>query len=230
MARRLLVPIAIVGGAVALRALMGGRSSQGGGAIAGPAPKKIAGVPFAQGSSAPAWPILTSSPSKYVVSYVDVAGKTHGNAQRDFGSYRDDPDGDRHHVGVDLYGSDGDPVVAAEAGVVVKVRPTFNLGTGVLFLATNTGITLVYGEIEPYSWRDFGIEDGSRVARGQKIARVGCQRHEGNTCTSHMIHFETYRGKVTKNLQWPWSHSSPPAGVLNPTMYLLRAAAAAGAA
>lgn len=228
MKRSPLIPLAIVGGALAIRSLMSGSRSAGGG-LAFPMPKQIAGVPFAKGSGAPTWPVITSSANRFVVSYVDTAGKTHGNSERDFGNYRDDPDGDRHHVGVDVYGNAGDPVVATEAGTVVRVRPTFNLGTGILFLATDSGITIGYGEIEPHSWNDFGIKEGQRVARGQKLARIGCQRHEGNVCTSHMIHFETYAGKVTKNEQWPWSQSKAPAGVLNPTLYLLRAAQAAGA-
>lgn len=224
MDKRALAGLGIVAAALLVTRKSSASSSS---APVGPMPKSVANVPFAAGDPRPAWPVLTSSKSKYVVSYVDVDGKTHGNSQRDFGEQRDDPDGDRRHVGVDVYGNAGDPVVATEDGVVARLRPTFNLGTGILFLQSPRGITIAYGEIAPNSWKDFGITEGMRVRKGQKIARVGCMRHEGNVCTSQMIHFEIYKGQVTKNEKWSYS-GSPPSSVLNPTLYLLRARAAAG--
>lgn len=187
----------------------------------------VAGVPFAGGSPAPAWPVLSKGPDRFSIGYISASGEKHGNQSRRFGAQR--PDG-RRHAGIDVYAKDGDVLVASEPGVVTMVRNTFNLGTGILFLATDSGITLAYGEIDPGSWGEFGVKTGSRVARGQRLARVGCMsRDDSGDCDSHMLHFETYAGKVTKNTSW-YASSGPPAGLLNPTAYLLRARISAGVA
>jgi len=197
--------------------------------LAYPAPKLAFGVPFAVGNQTPAWPIpTTKNPEKFSVSYIDEKGEVHGNYSRRFGAVRKEAGPDRHHVGVDLYGNPGDPLVAMEDGTVVAFYPTFNLGTGVLYLATDSGITLVYGEIDPHSWEKYGIVKGMRVQRGQKLAQVGCMKGTFANCESHMLHLESYQGVVEKNEPW-YDGNAPAPNIRNPTLYLLRAKQAAQA-
>lgn len=189
--------------------------------LAYPEPKLAFGVPFAAGSAMPAWPTVTSNSRKFDVSYVDVSDEVHGNYSRRFGAVRKEAGTDRHHVGVDLYANAKDVVVATEAGTVVKYYNTYNLNSGVLYLATDSGLTVVYGEVEPKSWEDYGIHQGIRVARGQPLARIACMKGTPSNCESHMLHFETYAGIVDKDPP-SWYQGSPAApNMRNPTRYLL---------
>lgn len=182
--------------------------------------EQVAGIPFAGGSASPVWPVLSSGPDRFSIGYVEKNGTKFGNQSRRFGASRDG----RRHAGIDIYASAGDVVVAAEAGTVGMVRNTFNLGTGILFLWTKTGITLAYGEVDPGSWSEFGVATGTKVDRGQKLARVGCMKFDADGCSSHMLHFEIYRGQQTRNESWYPSKGVPP-NLLNPTAYLVRARA-----
>lgn len=209
----LLVGSVVLGGAAALAlrdsgGLLGGKESRCG--FVGPQPQLFKGVPFATGGECPRWPLV--SPRKKVVSYKTVNGTTVGNWARRFGASRDS----RYHAGIDLYANVGDAVVAMEAGTVVALR-TFYHGSWALFLCTDSGITLNYGEVAKGSWKNFGVGVGSRVVAGQPLARVALM-----SGGSHMLHFETYRGCVKRN--WPWYKSKgPPSALINPTKYLLRA-------
>lgn len=217
---------ALAGAAIALAAfwLTGRRSSSS--SSAGLGLEKVAGVPFA-GGGAPIWPVLSKGPDRFSIGYVTEQGEKHGNQSRRFGATRDN--GSRRHAGIDLYAKAGDIVVAAESGVVTMVRDTFAFGTGILFLRTDSGITLAYGEVDPKSWNQFNVKTGTRVTRGQKLARVGCMSKDAQgDCDSQMLHFETYRGTQTKNQSW-YTSKGPPADLLNPTAYLLRARASTSA-
>lgn len=178
--------------------------------FAGPAPEQFKGVPFAEGGACPLWP-LSSRKSK-IVSYRTVNGGAIGNWARRFGADRDS----RYHAGIDLYANIGDPVLAMESGTVVAMK-TFFHGAWALYLCTDSGITLNYGEIERNSWRDFGISPGSRVVAGAPLARIALM-----SGGSYMLHFETYAGCVTRNYPW-YKSKGAPASLLNPTKYLLRA-------
>jgi murein DD-endopeptidase MepM/ murein hydrolase activator NlpD len=180
------------------------------------APMQFRGVPFAEGTSRPAWPVHTNHPDRGVVSYEDINGQIHGRWARKFGAPRDG----RYHVGVDVFAYDGDPVLAMDDGVVIKTQ-TYHLGTHAM-LVDHDGLVVLYGEIDPKSWNEFGVAPGVRVRKGQPIARVGCMVWSGSGCSSHMLHLETYTQGTTKNIPWYVGNNAPP-NVLDPTMYLLRA-------
>lgn len=216
----LVVSGAVVGGLVvggglvyALAELLGGG---GLGLPAGvPEPRAVAGVPFAQGGGRPVWPVASTSSRSDEVAYYDVNDQIHGNWARRFGASRDG----HTHAGIDLYANDGDVVVATEDGTIVGTQ-TFHLGTDAVLLQTNSGLVVLYGEVEPWSWKKYGLQVGSHVRAGQPIAKIGCMVGEPPNCESHMLHLETYRAGVTQNEHW---YSSPPADLLDPSRYLLRA-------
>lgn len=180
-------------------------------------PAQVATVPFATGTRSPAWPVVSRHPKVGVVSYRDVNEEIHGNWSRRFGAPRDN----RNHVGIDLYAYAGDPVVAMADGEIVAVQ-SFHLGSWAIFV-DHGDVTIMYGEIAPHSWREFGLQVGSRVNKGDPIARIACMNWEGNNCVSHMLHLEAYRSGVTKNQRW-YRGQSPPPQLLDPTRLLLRAA------
>jgi murein DD-endopeptidase MepM/ murein hydrolase activator NlpD len=186
-------------------------------------PKQRTPVEFAEGGPRPLWPVKTDAKRKLAVSYQDVRGKWHGRWGRAFGAPRKRKGGgDRVHAGIDLFGDPGDPVVATESGVVIAELP-FYKGTSALYLETDSGVIVNYGELDRNSWRDFGVKVGDRVDPGDKLARIGLS-DDG----SHMLHLETYEPYVTVKeirqgkMQWEGT-SDPPDGLLDPTRYLVRA-------
>lgn len=174
-----------------------------------PLPRPWKGIPFAVGDD-PVWPLKTSHARGHQVPYVDVDGKTHGNGARRFGAYRKGPPA-HDHQGVDLYCNVGDVVVACEAGKITGLWNTFHLGTGAVVLVTDSGTTIVYGEIGPGTWKGFGIVKGQRVAKGQTLATV-----QKNSAGTWMLHFEMYAGAFSTN-------DPPKAALLDPSLYLLHA-------
>lgn len=204
----------VVGGGLVygLASLLG----SGGGLPPGvPEPRAVAGVAFAQGGRSPVWPVASTSSRGDEVAYYDVYDQIHGNWARRFGATRDG----HTHAGIDLYANDGDVVVATEDGTIVGTQ-TFHLGTDAVLLQTDSGIVVLYGEVAPWSWKKYGLQVGSRVRAGQPIAQIGCMVGEPPNCESHMLHLETYRAGVTQNEHW---YGSPPADLLDPSRYLLRA-------
>ncbi len=186
-------------------------------------PKQRTEVPFAVGGDRPIWPIDTNARRKLQVSYQDVRGKWHGRWGREFGASRRSKSGrKRRHVAVDLFADPGDVVVATEPGEVLAALP-FYKGTGALYLLTDSGIIINYGELERNSWRKFGATAGTRVQAGDELGRVGLA-HGG----SHMLHLEIYEPDVTiedirkGKMQW-YKGEPPPEGMLDPTRYLVRA-------
>lgn len=182
-----------------------------------PDPRVFRGVPFAEGGWRPRWPVVTTN-KPGLVSYEDTSGTTHGNWARKFGAPRE---GTRWHVGIDIYADYLDPVIAMEDGTVLEIQH-FNLGTYAILVQNDSGIVVLYGEVENGSWKEFGVYEGARVSKGNPIARVGCQRWTGNNCVSHMLHLETYVHGTTKNRQW-YQGKDAPSEILDPTRYLLRA-------
>lgn len=207
--------IAGVGGAVALGGIVYATATLLGDSLpAGVAePRSVSGVPFAR-VRRPRWPVKTRSRERGVVSYTDVHGRTHGNWSRRFGA----PRGGRHHVGIDIFAHANDPVIAIADGVVIATQ-SFELGTDAI-LVDHGDIVVLYGEVEPRSWRRHNVQVGSRVRRGQIIANVGCMNWSGYKCVSQMLHLETYRKGTRQNQRW-YQGSSPPAAILDPTRMLL---------
>jgi len=178
-------------------------------------PPRNIGPAFAQIRGGLTWPVATSDKRLGQVAYKDIYGDVHGRSARRFGASRDG----RRHVGVDLFGSPGDPVLAVADGVVVDTQ-SFHLGTDAI-VVQHDGATALYGEVQSDSWKNFGVGVGSRVVRGQPIARIGCMvRDSSGSCESHMLHFETYQPGVQKNVRW-YAGQSPPPEILDPTLLLL---------
>ncbi len=189
-------------------------------------------VEFATGGDRPVWPLVTDDDDKLRVSYEDARGMWHGKWGRHMGAKRTSTDPDtkqqyqRVHVGVDLFADPGDVVAAPEAGEVIAALP-FYKGTGAIYVRTDSGIVVNLGEVKLGSWKAFGIPtgvgQGMRVLAGQPIARVG-KSDDG----SHMLHVETYDYDVTTDeirqgrMRWI-AGNDPPAKLLDPTRYLVRA-------
>jgi len=184
----------------------------------GVVPPRPSAAPFAEISGRRVWPVLTNDSRWGQVAYTDENGQGHGNAARRFGAPRDG----RRHAGVDLYGDSGDTIVAMADGTVVNTQ-TFHLGSHGI-LVEHDGAVVLYGEVRPNSWREFGVGEGSRVRAGDPIARIACLVGDDPNCESHMLHLETYAPGTRQNMQW--SGSSPPAALRDPTYLLLTAAPA----
>ena len=100
---------------------------------------------FAAAVSTTFWPVVDPGPNTRLVSYHPSPGKTTGNIGRCFCDDRPN----RHHVGVDLFGEEGDLVVACADGTIAnfykfynsKGRDTFAL------IAAHDGVVINYGEV-----------------------------------------------------------------------------------
>src|SRR5690606_20764727 len=85
------------------------------------------GVPFASTGTDTVWPVKTKHYSRLVTSYRNVEG-WYGYSGRAFKAKRESEDGEqRSHAGVDLFGHEGDLVIAPEDARVLTVLP-FNAG------------------------------------------------------------------------------------------------------
>lgn len=179
-------------------------------------PQMVSGIQFADSSaSAQYWPIHTHESGGREIAYLGVSGTIYGQNGRRFLASRDS--GTRFHVGIDLWGKAGDIVVACEAGTIVNHYHFYN-GVYALFVECDSGIVINYGEVAEDSWKKFGLNKGSRVAAGQKIACIG-QMHN-----SAMCHFETYKKGTIDNKKYLTNDATPPIELLNPTKYLLHLA------
>jgi len=197
---------------ISIRNEQGGIEFAGGNLIPPELEPPATAFSFAEGSTTPQWPVITRHRSRLFVSYRPAAGMQ-GSPARQFMASRGT---DRFHAGVDLYGLHKDIVVAMEPGVIVN-RYHFFHGTWCLVQQCDSGLVILYGEIEKDSWRKFGISVGTRVQRGDRIARVG--RMGGG---SHMLHIETYRPGTTTNKRI--NRPGQPNDILDPTRYLVLAA------
>jgi murein DD-endopeptidase MepM/ murein hydrolase activator NlpD len=157
-------------------------------------------VPYAIGSALARWPLPWTKPN------ADVRDS------REFGAPR--KKGQRVHTGIDLGSQQGEPVIAPEAGVIVRIQgPTWvgEIPSSAVLLATDTGIVIVLGEVDPTTVR---VAKGERVKAGTPIGEVGVTK---------MLHFETYTGGTTQTAQW-LAGNPPPTNLLDPTAYLQVAA------
>lgn len=71
------------------------------------------------------------------------------------------------HYGVDVAGASGDPVAAANDGLVVLVRDCYASGKSVV-LWHGAGLYSVYFHLS-----GFAVKEGARVRRGEPLGRVG---------------------------------------------------------
>ncbi len=192
------------------------------------APRKGRAPLGARGTTAAIWPVATRHRRRLATSYWTKEG-LRGAWGRQFGSLRQTSEGQmRRHSGVDLFAREDDVVVAPEAGRVVAILP-FHHGTWAVYLRIPGGRVINLGEIQKYSWRRFGIRPGVQVVKGQALARVG--KMSGG---AHMLHVQLYDAadaldedlvEEIRRGEMRWLEDSPPVRVLDPSAYLVDAAA-----
>lgn len=212
------IPIAVLVGVMVSRSRTAQAQMSAAPISKGPSyvPPKSMGAPFAPGPARPLWPVGPSYNDKWgKVSYRDVNNKIHLNGARAFGASRDE----RRHAGIDLYANPGDLVIAPEGGVLVSDQNFLDTipGDDAYMLQGDSGTVLLFGEVKANGFQEFGFQLGSRVEKGQPIGRVAL-----TSKGSHMLHFETYVKGTTKSKKW-FAGNAPPAALLDPTEYLLRA-------
>jgi murein DD-endopeptidase MepM/ murein hydrolase activator NlpD len=98
------------------------------------------------------------------------------------------------HLGIDIAGPIGTPILAAADGVVKDAGPASGFGQWVRLLHADGTIT-VYGHVDTYS-----VRAGQRVRAGQQIARMG---NRGRSTGSH-LHFEVWNPAGQKINPLPW--------------------------
>jgi len=186
-------------------------------------PRGFEGIAMAQGHPL-CWPVVTDHPRGKQASYFTKSGSFRGWWGRNFGAKRKRAEGpDGRHAGNDLAGYQGDVVVAAQDGEIIALLP-FYKGTWALYLKTDDGLILNYGEIDNDSWKEFSRRTGDRVSAGEPLARIGHHL---------MLHFETYRAepdteKQIKDIRaekynWYGTAADANPGLLDPTQYLVEA-------
>ena len=165
-----------------------------------PDPEPVDPPPPPPPGTSPVWPLATKS---------RVLSTDFGD-RRPFGSSHPT----RHHVGEDLRAPRGTVVFAPQDGAIVRVLPTWYKAKGCVagaLLLEVADFVLNLGEVE--GWEAFGIAEGVQVKRGQQVARVGC---------TGMLHFEVYARGTRATKRWWWGQPQP-AGVFDPTSYLVAA-------
>lgn len=98
------------------------------------------------------------------------------------------------HLGIDIAGPIGTPILAAADGVVKDAGPASGFGQWVR-LVHDDGTITVYGHVDTYS-----VRAGQRVQAGQQIARMG---NRGRSTGSH-LHFEVWNPGGQKINPLPW--------------------------
>jgi len=158
----------------------------------------------------PVWPLLNKH--EKLVPEIGVYWGARG-----FGVDRKKGTG-KYHAGIDLVADWGDPVLATEDGTIVGTQGWDGANAKAILMETASGVVPLYGAVAPNSWKEFGLGVGSKVRRGQAIARVG--QYPGG---SEMLHFELYSKGTTTNERW-YIDQARPSNLLDPTEYLKRAA------
>ena len=168
-------------------------------------------VPFSASRAAiKHWPLVTRHPQAMEVNTLLVSGSLGTRPGRRFLA---DRAAGRYHVGIDLFCSENDPVVAIEDGKIVAFYPFYE-GTNALLVA-HDGYVVNYGEVAPNSLARLGLAVGSKVVSGQQIGTVGRLK---------MLHFESYAPGVRANQRWFKGNPRPPA-LRNSSQLLLDVAA-----
>lgn len=136
---------------------------------------------------------------------------------------------DKYHTGVDLYCQEGDPVFAAEKGLVTSVEkftgPWDNspwwLNTECILIQGNSG-TICYGELVPK------VSVGQYVLEGDIIGNITPvipperirKDIPGHSCS--MLHLEFYVGFYSK-ASTSWEQGRKELNLVDPTINLLNA-------
>lgn len=165
------------------------------------------------------WPVKTSVARKFEVNYRAIDGtQVGGNPGRQFLASRSS--GTRHHVGIDLFAEHRDKVVACEDGRIVSFYTFYTTRAGEMsysLIIEHEDFVINYGEVKENAQEEFNWRVGDRVRKGQEVARVS---------TTGMLHFETYIRGTAHSHRWLVGGARPNR-LLNPTLYLLKLAAAA---
>jgi hypothetical protein len=138
-----------------------------------------------------------------------------------------------YHTGVDLYVADGTPLIAIEAGYVVKLglftganvgTPWWNETWAVLIEGAHGGIC--YGEIQAEAW----LRPGVFVQEGALLGIVRQVLRTDKGLPTSMLHVEQYRTGYRGD--WAeWALGLPqPEGLMDPTSLLLECVESAQAA
>lgn len=135
----------------------------------------------------------------------------------------------RHHIheGVDIYGLEGDPVLAMQAGVVTGIQPFTGpsagfdwwLDTQCVVIENAEGV-LIYGELTPKQ----GLVPGMRVEEGQLLGYLATVLKHDKGRPMNMLHLERYIPGVRESCGVWRKGESRPYGLLDPTGLLLKAA------
>ncbi len=181
-------------------------------------------IAFAQ-STAPTryWPVATLHPRALEVNALTTTGSVGSAPSRRF--LADRQSGARYHVGLDVFCSENDTVLAIEDGTIVAFY-AFYEGTHALLVDHGTYVAN-YGEVAPNSLSRLGLAVGAKVRGGQPVGTIG---------RLNMLHFETYEPGTKRNYRWLQDGTQPPERLRNPSQLLLELAAsglrldAAGAA
>ena len=150
----------------------GGAPAAGGaGPVAPPEPPDDP-APFAAFAAAGTnfWPVVDPGPNTRLVSYHPSPDKTIGNIGRCF---FDDRPG-RHHVGVDLFAEEGDPVVACADGKIVSFYKFYNSKGRDTF-----ALVIAHDESRHQLWRSSAeFPSGVRIEnRGSCQGRPNCRAY-----------------------------------------------------
>jgi hypothetical protein len=179
-------------------------------------PFKSGGVEFAPFEDGGYWPVRTRAPEGRTVSFARVNGDVLDPTGRRFMAPRWKRDAkSRWHTGCDLYGYDGDIVVACYDGVITN-HYDFYAGTSCTFV-DHGFVSINYGEVESGSLDLFDLSVGHAVVAGQPIGRLKRMRDNA------MLHCETYANGVKRNKRW-YMGESPHRSLLNPTTLLMHLA------
>lgn len=163
----------------------------------------MAVIPMAVGDSSPVWPLPAVTRKRWTFGARRARGK-------------------RKHAGVDLYAQRGSVVLAPENGTVVALQKFTGPRAHALLFQTDSGIVILFGEVEPGSWGNFMNRIGTWVEKGEPLAKVGI-----NPGGDQMLHVEMYDQGTRRNHRW-YPDQPPPAQLLDPTQYLQAAAALEG--
>jgi len=139
------------------------------------------------------------------------------------------------HEGVDLYCNDADDVMAVEDGVITSIVPftgeiagsSWWHNTYAVMVQGETG-TVCYGEINPLPT----LHNGQTIKCGQLVGNVTKVLKVDKGRPMHMLHLEVYSKYVTEPISLDHVNEKPvdltTQPFLNPTAYLVMAAADAG--
>lgn len=105
-----------------------------------------------------------------------------GGDTRFVNDWNDPRPGTRVHLGIDLHGEVGTPLVAVEAGTVIQANWHRSGGRQVFITADTTGDVYFYAHLD--AWSEW-IWTGTRVEAGDVIGTLG---RSGNASTPH-LHF-----------------------------------------